>query len=551
MKKIVLSAAVLAASVFMSASVFAADFNDVSKNHWAYNDIQSAYSAGIMNGMGDGSFGMGQKLTKAQFVSMLSNLFAWEKATGYTSGITDNADTSKWYFTAVETAAQKGVIDKNTAFYPENNITREEMAVMLVKAMGYNELAKEYMNYSVPFGDVYSNKGYINLAYEFGIISGKDANTFDPNGNALREEAAAMMMRCYNKANSKTDFLHGFYAFSSYSQKDMASKMDAVSLGWSKMEYSPEEGVVVNTLPKNGNEWIVPSGYENLIEYLRKNNVKANLNIFMSNADGKVCETVLNSEENRKVAVSAIIDELTMTYNKLGSNPYDGVTIDFENLKGSEVKNNFTLFLNDLNGELDKIGKSLYVAVQPKLKSGAYFDGYDFKAIGKAADKVILMAYDYYPSSISSDVMQSGFTTTPVTPFDEIYYALDAITDPVNGVEDKNKIVLGLSIANVGWNVKNGVITNSRGIVYTYEEIEQLISKGYKVEYSEKYKNPYMKVDEGGSETVIWFENSRSIEDKIKIAKMFGINEVSVWRLGLIPNASSGDMSIWNTIIKN
>ena len=70
-----------------------------------------------------------------------------------------------------------------------------------------------------------------------------------------------MMMRCYNKYNSYLDFVHGFYAFSSYSQKEMASKMDAVSFGWSRMEYSDDEGVVVNTTAANDNEWSVPEGY--------------------------------------------------------------------------------------------------------------------------------------------------------------------------------------------------------------------------------------------------------------------------------------------------
>ena len=547
MKKFVSAAAALTAALSVSVTAFGADFNDVSSSHWAYKEIQSATKAGVMSGMGDGTFGMGQKLTKAQFVSMLSRLFKWNEISSKVSGLTDN-NSSAWYFKSVETAVQKGVVSGSGSFKPNSNITREEIAVMLIKAMGYDELAKQYSSSNVPFADVSENKGYIKLAYEFGIISGKDSTHFDPKGTALREEAAAMMMRCYNKSNTKTDFLHGFYAFSSYSQKDLASDMNAVSLGWSQMQYSPENGVVVNTLSKNGNEWIVPEGYEEVINYLRNNNVKANLNVFMSNADGGVCDTILNNEENRKAAVKAIIDELTYTYNKLGSNPYDGVTIDFENLRGSTVKENFNLFLKELKTELDKSGKSLYVAVQPKLKSGAYFDGYDFKTIGNTADKVILMAYNYYPMTISQDVMESGFTMTPVTPFEEIYYALDAITDPYSGVSDKNKIILGLSIANVGWNVSDGKITNSRGIVYSYEEIEKLISRGQKVQYSDKYKNPYMKIDEGGSETIVWFENNKSIEDKIRIAKMFGINEVSVWRLGIIPNTPQGDMSIWSSI---
>ena len=57
------------------------------------------------------------------------------------------------------------------------------------------------------------------------------------------------------------------------------------------------------------------------------------------------------------------------------------------------------------------------------------------------------MAYDYYAKTITSDVMESGFTTTPVTPFDEVYYALKVITDENTGVADKSKVVLGLSMS--------------------------------------------------------------------------------------------------------
>lgn len=272
------------------------------------------------------------------------------------------------------------------------------------------------------------------------LISGKSANTFDPEGTALREEAAAMMMRCYNKYNSFVDFLHGFYAFSSYSQKDMAGQMDAVSFGWGRMEYSEENGVVVNTTSDNNNEWNVPSGYTDIVEYLRANNVDTNLSIYMSASEGDDAEIILGSAENRTAAVNAIVEELTVDYRQLGYNPYGGVTIDFENLRGSEMRDDFTAFISELKGELASIGKRLYVTVQPNMINSTYFDGYDFASIGNLADKVILMAYDYNAKSISQEVMDSGFTTTPVTPFDEVYYALKTITAQVS---DRSKVVLG------------------------------------------------------------------------------------------------------------
>lgn len=543
-KKIaVLIAAVMTAQ--MSVPAFALEYSDVPRDHWAYSEIQRSGEIGFMSGMGDGTFGLGQNVTRAQFVSMLVRMFGWSASEG--TGFSDVAP-GDWYYSDVLTASDMGVLDTTEAYFrPNDNITREEMAVMIIKALGYGELAEEIANDGVPFSDVTENKGYISLAYEFGIISGRGGSIFDPNGTALREDAAAMMVRCYDKYNSYVDFVHGFYAFSSYSQKDMASKMDTVSFGWSRMEYSDEDGVVVNTTTQNDNEWNVPEGYTDIVEYLKDNNVETNLNVYMSASESDDAETILSSAENRTAAVNAIIEELTVDYRQLGYNPYSGVTIDFENLRGSGMRQNFTAFLTELNEELDSIGKSLYVAVQPPMRSGAYFDGYDFKAIGEVCDKIIVMAYDYYAKTITSDVMESGFTTTPVTPFDEVYYALKVITDENTGVADKSKVVLGLSMSNVGWSVVDGVIVNSTGKTYTYEEIADMINNGAEVKYSDKYKNPYIVYDDGEEKQIIWYEDETSVKDKIKLAEMFGIDGISIWRIGLIPE-EGGNLDIWSGI---
>lgn len=543
-KKIaVLIAAVMTAQ--MSVPAFAQEYSDVPRDHWAYSEIQKAGEIGFMSGMGDGTFGLGQNVTRAQFVSMLVRMFGWSASEG--TGFSDVAP-GDWYYSDVLTASDMGVLDTTEAYFrPNDNITREEMAVMIIKALGYGELAEEIANDGVPFSDVTENKGYISLAYEFGIISGRGGSIFDPNGTALREDAAAMMVRCYDKYNSYVDFVHGFYAFSSYSQKDMASKMDTVSFGWSRMEYSDEDGVVVNTTTQNDNEWNVPEGYTDIVEYLKDNNVETNLNVYMSASESDDAETILSGAENRTAAVNAIIEELTVDYKQLGYNPYSGVTIDFENLRESEMRQNFTAFLTELNEELDSIGKSLYVAVQPPMRSGAYFDGYDFKAIGEVCDKIIVMAYDYYAKTITSDVMESGFTTTPVTPFDEVYYALKVITDENTGVADKSKVVLGLSMSNVGWTVVDGVIVNSTGKTYTYEEIADMINNGAEVKYSDKYKNPYIVYDDGEEKQIIWYEDETSVKDKIKLAEMLGIDGISIWRIGLIPE-EGGNLDIWSGI---
>lgn len=540
------AAMTVASAPALHVAAYAAAYTDVPADHWAYSEIQKAGEIGFMSGMGDGTFGIGQNVTRGQFVSMLVRMFGWSPAVG--AGFTD-VDPSAWYYSDVMTASAMGVLDtEGDSFRPEENITREEIAIMLVKSLGYSELAEELANDPIPFTDVYENKGYISLAYDFGIISGRGGSVFDPNGTALREDAAAMMSRCYDKYNSYLDFVHGFYAFSSYSQKAMAAEMDAVSFGWSRMEYT-DEGIIVNTTAQNDNEWNVPEGYTDIVEYLKDNNVKTHLNVYMSASEGDDAEIILGSAENRTAAVEAIIEELTVDYRQLGYNPYSGVTIDFENLRGSAMKENFTAFLRELDAELTSAGKTFYVAVQPPMRSGAYFDGYDFRAIGDICDKVIVMAYDYYAKTMTQDVMESGFTTTPVTPFDEVYCALKAVTDPSTGVADKGKIVLGVSMSNVGWTVVDGEIVNGTGNTYTYDEIEEMINNGAEVKYSDKYKNPYIVYNDGGETQIVWYEDARSIEDKVKLAEMFGIDGISVWRLGLIPE-EGGDLDVWSGIME-
>ena len=110
-------------------------------------------------------------------------------------------------------------------------------------------------------------------------------------------------------------------------------------------------------------------------------------------------------------------------------------------------------------------------------------------------------------------------------------------------------MVLGISMSNIGWTVVDGQITNSRGNTYSYSEIADMIDDGAEVKYSDKYKNPYLIYDSDDGKEIVWYENSRSIADKVKLAEMLGVRGISVWRLGLIPQ-ESGELDIWNGIME-
>ena len=533
-----------------AAPIFASEnYQDVPEGHWAEESIERARALGIMSGMDENTFGLGSQIKRSEFVSLLSRVFQWQSYTPESPTFSDVSDPSLWYYAPVESGVAAGVIrETGDTFRPEEPITREEMAVMLVRALGYDTLAGQVENMGIPFTDVTEQIGYITIAYDFGIISGKSSTQFDPKGTALREEAAAMMVRAYDKYQARVDYLHGFYAFSSYSQREMAANMDAVSYGWSQLEYSPEGGVVVNTTNANNNTWNVPAGYEEITAYLDQNEVTQYLNLFCSDED--VLSQVLLSPENRTALVEAVVSELTVEYAKTGNNLFDGITIDFEGMRGEELKEGFNAFLQELRPALDEIQKDILVAVPPVVFEDAYYDGYDYRTIGQYADKIILMAHDYSAESMDDATKAMGFTTTPLTPFPQIYYALKAITDPQTGVEDKNKIVLAFSMDTVGWTVQEDQVINTQALHPSYGEIyNKLNQSGVIMNYSASYRNPYIQYqNEDGSQTIVWYENGRSIQDKICLARMFGVNGLSVWRIGTIPNYTANGLNIWSTI---
>ena len=174
MKKRTLFLSCLLALV-LSTAALAADYTDVPADSWARESIDKAAEYGLMNGVGEGRFGLGETISREQFVTILVRMFGWESVSGEDAAI-DIADS--WAREFVNTAAANGVIDAGGKFRPRDAITRREMAVMLVRALGLGELAKADADAALPFADVTAQRGYIAIAYEIGMTTGTTETTF-------------------------------------------------------------------------------------------------------------------------------------------------------------------------------------------------------------------------------------------------------------------------------------------------------------------------------------------------------------------------------------
>ena len=177
----------------------AASFQDVPSNHWAATAIDRCAAQGWFQGKTADTFGVGQPMTRAGFAVALSRFFGWQSGETYYRIFSD-VPQGAWYEPALRACYEHGAVTRQTGdFRPGDPITREELAVMLIRALGYGPIAGLAEDDPLPFRDVTINKGHIAMAYELGLVSGMGNDLFVPDRYATREQAAVMLSRLYDK----------------------------------------------------------------------------------------------------------------------------------------------------------------------------------------------------------------------------------------------------------------------------------------------------------------------------------------------------------------
>ncbi len=535
-----LLAAALTAGLSCLPACAAGGFRDVPAESALAAEVQKAVDYGLMGGYNDTAFGYADPMTRAQFVTVLGRMLGWFSDTHVAmwqipAAMEVPTTLSETYLYAIEQAAQSGAVDTGVPFRPADPITRGEMSEVLVRALGLKDAAKAAEGEPCPFTDVTEGKGYIQIAAKIGMTNGTTPTTFSPDARATRAQAAAMLVRVYERLKKDVDFVHGFYAISSHSQLSLGEKMDAVSAGWARMTWNGASAKL-QTDRANGNEYAVPDGWQEVSDALTESGVPLNLSVFMA---GQELKDLLASETGREEAVGEIMDALT-------AGPYSGVTLDFEGLRSGN-RRDFTAFLEKLSGtmRLSSVKPyTLYVCVPPVLADGPYFDGYDYAAIGTLSDRVILMAYDYDASNLSGFEGSEYYKTTATAPIGQVGASLYAAAEKI----DPSKLLLGFSCKNVAWKIdESGKLLSGTPIYPSNETVAKRLAqvdteRGWSAEYRQSYA---VYTTEDGGRYFLWYQDDQSVEAAMDAARAFGVTGVSLWRLGIVPQYTIGENS-WN-----
>ncbi len=177
--------------------------------HWASQDILRMISLGLVSGVGDGLFAPDRNITRAEFTALLLNALKIEPVVILRGRFRD-VSVDKWYFLVVNTAAEVGLVSgiSNNDFGPEQFITREQMAVMISRALSYKEKSDlpniEAVN-AVLAGIVdhkaispWAREG-VATVFQRGIARGRGNGYFVPDARATRAEAAIMTLKMYEQ----------------------------------------------------------------------------------------------------------------------------------------------------------------------------------------------------------------------------------------------------------------------------------------------------------------------------------------------------------------
>ena len=175
---------------------------DIKTTDWFYNSVNRLIEddRAIIVGYPDGSFRPQNKLTRDQFITMVV------RAAGQEPG---NAD-DYWAQNYIDTAIELGFLETNDFTDYTEQITREEMSMIIVRALEHLEgeqnvknleQVSQVINDSNKFTSKYEES--VLKTYKLGIITGYPDHTFRPQGVLTRAEASVVVARLINPDERK------------------------------------------------------------------------------------------------------------------------------------------------------------------------------------------------------------------------------------------------------------------------------------------------------------------------------------------------------------
>ncbi len=211
-----------------------------------------------------------------------------------------------------------------------------------------------------------------------------------------------------------------------------------------------------------------------------------------------------------------LIEEILTTVEEKG---FAGVDVDFEFIYPEE-RYDYIAFLQNLRLRLNPLGYPLLSALAPKTSDtqrGVLYEGHDYAGIGAAANAVLLMTYEW------------GYTFGPplaVAPIQNVRRVIDYALTRIS----RRKIFLGIPTYGYDWTLPYERGNPGAPSLSPVEAVDLARRFGAEIQFDETAQSPWFRyTDDSGNLHEVWFEDARSIQSKLALAKEYDLLGVGYW----------------------
>ena len=241
-------------------------------------------------------------------------------------------------------------------------------------------------------------------------------------------------------------------------------------------------------------------------------------------------ETIDNVISN-KSATNRLADELGVLITQYD---LDGINIDFEYFTDTDFPTSKYLskFLETLSSKLREETPELIISIDVNSTVVIKDKAYNMTEISKSVDQVILMAYDYR--------QQGSAKAGPTAPINSLSneHSISESVESLSGRVPIKKLILAIPFYGYEWqtittNQKSPTVEGS-GALATYRRVRELLSKRSDAvkSWDDISKSPWLTYREYGAIKQVYYEDDRSIAEKIRFANENKMGGIAIWALG-------------------
>ena len=200
---------------------------------------------------------------------------------------------------------------------------------------------------------------------------------------------------------------------------------------------------------------------------------------------------------------------------------YRALDVDFEFIPAGDATP-YARFISALKELLSPLGIPVIVALAPKTSAaqrGLLYEGHDYAQLGRAADAVLLMTYEW------------GYTYGPpmaVAPLPNVRQVVEYALSEIPA----EKIFLGIPNYGYNWPLPYRQGTTRATSISNLYAVTLAARYQAQIQYDAQAQAPWFRyTDENGTEHEVWFEDARSIQAKLSLINRYGLLGAGYWNL--------------------